>query len=376
MEAVGRLAGGVAHDFNNILVVVNCYTQMLLEQPGLAPSHLEAVSEIQKAAKRATALTRQLLTFSRRNVSAPKVTDLNDTVQNMSGMLQRLIREDIVLDLKKAPKVYAVSVDESQIEQVIMNLVINAGDAMPKGGRVALSTSTTVLSQPLAYDGGEIEPNRYTVITVQDNGTGMTAEVRAKIYEPFFTTKPAGHGTGLGLATCLGIVQQCRGYILCESETGRGTTFRVYIPAVDKETGLMKSGRVAVASPRGHETILLVEDDAAVRQITGLMLRKLGYTVIEAGDGLHALALMQSKTTLGVDLVLTDAVMPNLNGRELIDRLVELRPELKFILMSGYTEDAEVLGGGPHVTFLQKPIAIDQLSRRVRETLDARPLAA
>jgi signal transduction histidine kinase/ActR/RegA family two-component response regulator len=377
MEAVGRLAGGVAHDFNNILVVINGYAEMLLSEAPAPEAARTALLEIQKAGNRARALTRQLLAFSRRNVVEPKIIDLNATVQNMSGMLERLIREDIKFKIKPAPALPSVRADESQLEQVIMNLVINAGDALPNGGQIELATSSVKLEQPLPFHGGEIAPNHYTVLSVCDNGTGMSEDVKAKIFEPFFTTKPPGQGTGLGLATCFGIVQQSGGYIRCESALGVGTRFDVYLPAIDAVANRGKTTRSAPPKA-GGETILLVEDDAAVRQLTAIRLRRLGYHVLEAADGLQALALVQSNTALAVDLLISDVMMPNLNGKELVERLGTLRSGIRSILMSGYADD--VLGSSgkcPGVArFLQKPATLDQLSACVRAALDGLAVAA
>ena len=372
MEAIGRLAGGIAHDFNNILLVITGYSEMLLDEPGIVSGDREAVQEIQKAGKRAAALTRQLLTFSRRQVIEPKILDLNGTVQNITGMLLRLIGADIQFEIKKGEKLLAIRADESQIEQVIMNLVINACDAMPKGGRLTLETSSLLLDTPLPFEGGEIPPNRYTILAVQDSGTGMSADVKAKIYEPFFTTKPIGKGTGLGLATCFGIVQQSGGFIRCDSEVGRGTTFQVYLPTTQTGAKIAWSGRLSITSQRGAETILLVEDDPAVRRLTSLTLRNLGYTILEAGDGLEAVALVQSRSMLKIDLLITDVIMPHFNGRELMERLNALLPEMKCILVSGYTDDILIHRGvlDAQTAYLQKPFTPLQISQRVREVLD------
>jgi signal transduction histidine kinase/ActR/RegA family two-component response regulator len=373
MEAIGRLAGGIAHDFNNILQVIAGYCEIMLDEPALPAPEKDSILEIQKSGNRGVSLVRQLLTFSRRQVITAKVIDLNDTMQNMAGMLRRLIGADITFEINKGENLFLIRADVNQIEQIIMNLVINAGDAMPHGGNLLVETSSMVLEKPLPHEGGEIEPDRYTILTVQDSGTGMTDEIKAKIFEPFFTTKPMGKGTGLGLATCFGIVQQSSGFIRCESEVGRGTTFQVFLPAAEANSQVSKTGRLATTSPRGQETILLVEDDGAVRQLNSLRLGNLGYTVLEAGDGLEALALVQSRSLLKIDLLLTDIVMPHLNGRELMERLSFIRPELKTILMSGYTDDSLVqrgLDGGSACFFLQKPFTSHQLGTCIREALD------
>jgi signal transduction histidine kinase/CheY-like chemotaxis protein len=372
MEAVGRLAGGIAHDFNNILLVISGYSELLLTGKNMDAGHLDFLGEIQKAGVRGASLTRQLLTFSRRQVIEPKVFNLNDTVDSMIGMLVRLIGEDIKFEVKKSGNVENIRADVSQVEQVIMNLVINARDAMPNGGQLLLETSSLVLKAPLIYDGGEIEPNRYTLLTIRDSGTGMTPDVKARMFEPFFTTKPEGKGTGLGLATSFGIIQQCGGFITCDSLPGRGTTFQVFLPRPEANALLSKTGRLSSASPRGKETILLVEDDAAVRKLAARMLQDLGYHVLEAEDGLEALALVQSRSLLLIDLLVTDVVMPNMNGRELSERLVRLRPEIKCLLMSGHTDDVLIHRGvlDQQTLFLQKPFTPQQLAKRVREVLD------
>jgi signal transduction histidine kinase len=374
MEAIGRLAGGVAHDFNNLLQVVAGYCEILLDEPDLDPGLRLPIVEIQKSGKRGAALVGQLLTFSRRQVVELKDLDLNDVVQNMSGMLPRLIGEHIRFEIKKGKDLFVIRADVNQIEQIIMNLVINACDAMPHNGRLWLETSSILVEKPLRYDGGEIDPNRYVVLTVRDSGTGMSDEIKAKIFEPFFTTKAIGKGTGLGLATCFGIVQQSGGFIRCESEVGHGTTFEIFFPAAEANVQLRKTGRLSVHSLLGHETILVVEDDSSVRQLTAMTLRNLGYTVFETGDGLEALALVQSRSQLKIDLLLTDLVMPNLNGVELIQRLATLRPEIKCLIVSGYTEDVLIQHGLKEcgTALLQKPFTNLHLSQVVREILEPR----
>jgi two-component system cell cycle sensor histidine kinase/response regulator CckA len=293
-------------------------------------------------------------------------------VQNMSGMLPRLIGENIQFEIKKEKDLLPIRADVNQVEQIVMNLVINACDAMPHNGRLWLETSSMLVEEPLPYDGGEIEPNRYVILTVRDSGTGMSDEIKAKIFEPFFTTKAMGKGTGLGLATCFGIVQQSGGFIRCQSELGRGTTFDVFLPAAEANVQLRKTGRLSIHSLLGHETILVVEDDSSVRQLTAMTLRNLGYTVFETGDGLEALALLQSRSQLKVDLLLTDLVMPNLNGVELIQRLAVLRPEIKCLIVSGYTEDVLIQHGLKEcgTPLLQKPFTNHQLSQAVRQILE------
>jgi signal transduction histidine kinase len=375
MEAIGRLAGGIAHDFNNILHVIGGYCELLLDKSTLPPKENKSIQEIQKSGKLGASLVRQLLTFSRRQVVEPKILDINDVMQNMSGMLVRLIGANIDFKFLAGDKLFPVRADASQLEQVIMNLVINACDAMPNGGQIMVRTSAVNLEKPLPYEGGEIEPNRYTILTVQDSGSGMSSEIKAKIFEPFFTTKPIGKGTGLGLATCFGIIQQCRGFIRCDSELGRGTTFHVFLPASQTNMLTTKTGRLAIVSPRGKETVLLVEDDLGVRELTCTTLQTLGYTVLEAGDGLEAIALLQSRSMLKVDLLMADVVMPHLSGPELMERVASLRPEIKCLLTSGYADDTLLQreGFNAEIPFLQKPYTTPQLGQRVRQVLDSKP---
>jgi signal transduction histidine kinase/ActR/RegA family two-component response regulator len=372
MEAIGRLAGGVAHDFNNLLQVVSGYCDILLDQADLKPMNRKSIQEIQKSGKRGAALVGQLLTFSRKQVVEPRQLELNEIVQGMTTMLQRLIGDQVRFVITQGHNLHPIQADLNQIEQIIMNLVINAADAMNNNGHLRLETSSIVLEQPLPYHGGEIEPNRYTVLTVADSGTGMSDEVKAKIFEPFFTTKPIGKGTGLGLATCFGIVQQSRGYIRCESKLGRGTTFDVFLPASETNILVHKTGRLSTVSRPGHETILVVEDDNSVRQLTAETLRQLGYLVFEACDGLEALALVQSRSQLKIDLLLTDLVMPNMNGVELLLRLNVLRPEIKCLIVSGYTEDVLMQHGltGCAAPLLLKPFTNQQLSEHVHAALE------
>jgi signal transduction histidine kinase/CheY-like chemotaxis protein len=373
MEAIGRLAGGIAHDFNNLLMVISGYCEILLLDQPEDSLQLENMREIQKAVRRGSSLTRQLLAFSRRQVVESKVFDLNATLDNMQGMLLRLIGADIKCDVFQAPDLPPIKADPSQIEQVIMNLVINAADAMPTGGDIVIETSALRLDRPLAYEGGELEPNDYTVLTVRDSGVGMGEEIKAHIFEPFFTTKPDGKGTGLGLATCHGITRQAGGHICCESQPGHGTTFRVYFPAWREKSAARETIRLAPPIQRGTESILLVEDDPAVRKLTSMMLQRLGYTLYEAEDGLEALAFLSSRTTLRLDLLISDVVMPKMNGRELTQALLRLRPELKCLLISGHTDDALIQHGvlNTRTHFLQKPFSPPQLARSVREALDA-----
>jgi two-component system cell cycle sensor histidine kinase/response regulator CckA len=369
MEAVGRLAGGVAHDFNNLLTVILSYGDLLLEDlPRDAPQR-DDVAEIRQAAVAASALTRQLLAFSRQQVLEPRVLDVNAVVAGTEKLLTRLIGEDVRLTISLATTVGLVKVDPGQLEQIIMNLAVNARDAMPQGGRLTIETGdvemdeTYVRGHPLAHAG------HYVMLAVSDTGVGMDAETQARIFEPFFTTKEVGKGTGLGLATVYGIVKQSGGFIWVYSEPGHGTTFKVYLPRVDEPV----SPAAAAAPPAagGAETVLVVEDVAAVRTVAREMLERRGYTVLEAPDGESALRLA-GKHRGEIHLLLTDVVMPGGSGRALADRLLALRPGMKVLYMSGYTDDAVVRHGilEAGIAYLQKPFAPDSLTRKVRAVLD------
>ncbi|HEX4119904.1 MAG TPA: response regulator [Verrucomicrobiae bacterium] len=368
MEAMGRLAGGVAHDFNNLLTVIGGYCS--LSMPSLPPdSTLQRnIGEIHKAAERARALTGQLLAFSRKQVLQPRVLDLKDVVNGMEKMLRRLIGEDVELSTSFEPSIGNVKADPGQIEQVIMNLAVNARDAMPRGGKLTISTSNTVIDQKSQFRNRTLEVGQYVVIAVSDNGIGMTDEVKSHLFEPFFTTKGLGKGTGLGLATCYGIVCQSGGDIRVYSELNSGTTFKIYLPRTDAkldQTDTTRMGRL----PRGRESILLVEDESAVRALAALILREQGYAVKEACNAFEALALVR-KTPF--DLVLTDVIMPGMSGKALCDQIKDQLPKTKVLLMSGYTDDAlahhGVLDEG--LWFLEKPFSPAQLTRKVREILD------
>ena len=369
MEAVGRLAGGVAHDFNNLLTVIMSYGDMLLEDLPRDAPYREDVAEIRKAAIAASALTRQLLAFSRQQVLEPRVLDVNAVLAGTEQLLTRLIGEDVHLTISLATTVGLVKVDPGQLEQIIMNLAVNARDAMPQGGRLTIETGnaemdeTYVRGHPLAHAG------RYVMLAVSDTGIGMDAETQARIFEPFFTTKQVGKGTGLGLATVYGIVKQSGGFIWVYSEPGHGTTFKIYLPQVDEP----ESPAAAPVPPAvgGSETVLVVEDVAAVRAVAREMLERRGYTVLEAPDGATALRLA-GKHRGEIHLLLTDVVMPGGSGRALADQLLGLRPTMKVLYMSGYTDDAVVRHGilQEGIAYLQKPFTPENLARKVRAALD------
>jgi PAS domain S-box-containing protein len=370
MEAVGQLAGGVAHDFNNLLTVIignaDIQQSMIEKESPLA----ESLEEIRKAADRAAALTRQLLAFSRRQVLEPKVLDVNALVENVEKMLRRLIGEDVKLMTLLSPSIGRVRADAGQLEQIVVNLSVNARDAMPKGGTLTIETADVELDEQYAREHLTVRPGTYVMIAVTDTGAGMSPETQSRIFEPFFTTKGTGKGTGLGLATVYGIVKQSGGSIWVYSEIGKGTTFKIYFPLV-QEGVQEKKPALGERSVGGHETVLLVEDEPAVRKLSQLVLAAQGYTVIEAAGAEQALAL--AKTHVGpIHLILTDVVMPEMGGADLASRLSALHPETRVLYMSGYTDDAIVRKGlidvGRH--FLQKPFTPALLAKKVRDVLD------
>src|SRR5919108_635499 len=372
MEAIGRLAGGVAHDFNNVLTAIFGYADLVAEElPARAPARKD-LAEIRKAAERAAALTKQLLAFSRQQMLQPRVLNLNELVEDVDKMLRRLIGEDIDLRLALTPGVGNVRVDPGQLQQVIMNLVVNARDAMPTGGKLLLETDNAELSEQYAEAHQPVVPGAYVLLAVSDTGIGMDTNTRARIFEPFFTTKEKGKGTGLGLSTVYGIVKQSGGYIWPYSEPGRGTTFKIYLPRVEGPA----EGPVARGEgPRpsgGRETILLAEDDAILRPLTKGLLEKLGYQVLQAENAAQALAAARAHRA-PIHLLVADVVMPGGSGRELAQQLAEIRPETRVLYVSGYTVDAIVHHGmlEPGLNFLQKPFNPDALARKVREVLDA-----
>lgn len=369
LQAVGQLAGGIAHDFNNLLTIIYGNSEILLQLLPAADPNRQVVTEIHEAGKRAASLTRQLLVFSRQAVLEPKVLDLNELVRENEKMLQRLIGEDVLMTSVLEPTVEPVKVDAGQISQVLMNLAVNARDAMPTGGKLTIETSAVTLDDMAATFAPEARPGRYTLLAVTDTGVGMTPEVQARLFEPFFTTKGPGQGTGLGLATVYGIVRQSGGFIAVYSEPGRGTTFKLYFPVTERPA--LKRHRSVQSMPRGTETILLVEDEDAVRAMVRTVLRQAGYTVLDAGRASKALRLAGAHAG-PIHLLITDVVMPEMGGRELVERLARVRPDLRVLYLSGYTDDAVVRHGVLHaeVAFLQKPFTLAALTTKVREVLE------
>jgi len=371
MEAIGRLAGGIAHDFNNLLMVISGYSEFLLEGLGPDQSLRGPAQEISAAAERATSLTRQLLAFSRKQMLAPKVLDLNDVVTENLRMLTRLIGEDIDLVMIPGPELVPVKVDPGQIEQVILNLAVNARDAMPQGGKLTIETNNVTLDENYARIHAPVRPGEYVMLAISDTGVGMDSETQSRIFEPFFTTK-GPKGTGLGLSTVYGIVKQSGGYIWVYSEPGKGTSFKIYFPrAVEAEPVPAEPAAAVESAEQPRETILLVEDEGNLRRLTRHFLENQGYAVLEAADGAAAVQIAVAHQGT-IHLLLTDVIMPGMNGRELAQRVSEIRPNIKVLYMSGYTENAIGHNGtlDAGVTLLQKPFNLQALKAKVREVLD------
>jgi len=372
MEAVGRLAGGIAHDFNNLLMVIQGYADLLAERLPAGESLRRNAEQIQAAAQRAAALTRQLLAFSRKQILAPKVLNVNSVVAEMEKMLRRVIGEDIQLQTVSTPDLWLVKADRSQIEQVIMNLAVNARDAMPRGGRLTIETANVEFDSVMSKAATAIAPGKYVMLAVTDNGIGMDEKTKAHIFEPFFTTKEKGKGTGLGLATVYGVVKQSGGYVWVYSEPGHGTTFKIYLPQIAEEAPMagQESGLNFRHTSKGSEVILLVEDEAGVRELAREYLEMSHYTVLVAEDGHTALELAAMHAG-PIHLLMTDVVMPGIGGRELAERMTRLRPEIKVLYMSGYTEQAFNQQGllGDDAVLLQKPFTLTTLASKLSEIL-------
>jgi signal transduction histidine kinase len=371
MEAVGRLAGGVAHDFNNLLTVISGYSELLLQKIGKESTMYGEVEEIKRAGERAASLTQQLLAFSRKQIIEPKVLRLGSLVADMHKMLTRLIGENIALQATTGKSLGSVKVDPGQIQQILMNLVVNARDAMPDGGKIGIETANVDLDEGYCSMHPYVKPGRFVMLAVSDTGTGMSEEIKAHIFEPFFTTKEKGSGTGLGLATTYGAVHQAGGSIEVYSEAGIGTTFKIYLPRVEEPVIRPVKDDLPADLPGGTETVLIVEDEDMLRNLCVQILEQLGYRVLQARDGIEAIAEVQGYGDR-IDLLLTDVVMPGMNGNELAAQLVAHNPGMKVLFTSGYTEDVishhGVLAEG--VSFIGKPYTPLALARKIRGVLD------
>jgi CheY-like chemotaxis protein len=363
----------VAHDFNNLLTAIIGNAELALDS--LPADHMVRadIGEITRAAGRAAGLTRQLLAFARKQIIEPRVIDLNQLILEMDALLRRLIGEDVELVTLPAPGLGNVKADPGQVEQVIINMAVNARDAMPRGGKLTIETHNVVLDQEYARQHLNVVAGRYVLLAISDTGIGMDESTRERIFEPFFTTKQQGRGTGLGLPMCYGIIRQHNGYIWVYSEPGQGTTFKVYLPQIDEPTETLAQALDANASPRGSETILLVEDETAVRELAARALREQGYTVFEASHPDEALAIASAQPPGSIQLLLTDVVMPRMSGKALAEELLRLRPDIRTLFISGYTDNAIVHHGrlNPGVAFLPKPFSPAILARKVREVLDS-----
>jgi two-component system, cell cycle sensor histidine kinase and response regulator CckA len=373
VEAIGRLAGGVAHDFNNLLMTIKGCSELLLGAFDRRDPRREEVEEILKAADRATSLTRQLLAFGRRQVLQPQVLDLNAVVMNMDRMLRRLIGEDVQLITSLDSDLWSVKVDPGMIEQVVMNLAVNSRDAMPNGGKLTIETTNVTHDEEYASHHVSVKPGYYVMLAFSDTGCGMDKETKSHLFEPFFTTKETGKGAGLGLSTVYGIIKQSGGNVWAYSEPGLGTTFKIYLPRVEKAAKVYKPRLKPkeAGAPGGTETILLVEDEEPVRSMVSKVLQNKGYTVLEARHGNEAIEVSE-RYEGSINLMVTDVIMPQMSGRELAERLTLMRPEMHVLYMSGYPDNAIVQHGvlEPGTSFLQKPFTINALELKVREILD------
>jgi signal transduction histidine kinase len=373
MEAVGQLAGGVAHDFNNLLTVIMSYSSLLLSDLGTNDAVRGDIQEISDAAERAAALTRQLLAFSRKQVLQMRAVNVNSIVTNVQKMLHRLIGEDISLTTHLGSDLALISADPGQLEQVLINLAVNARDAMPDGGALTITTDNADLSSEHSERHFGAAPGKYVMVAVTDTGSGMTKDVQQRLFEPFYTTKGPGKGTGLGLATVHGVVKQCGGDVYVYSELGHGTTFKVYFPRLTKASdGVVTIAEHHAIVPRGSETLLLAEDDESLRALVARVLGALGYKVLVARTGREALRIV-AEYKERIDMIATDVVMPGINGSELVEKVLQARPGIRVLFMSGYTDD-EVMRRGVidgQTAFLQKPFTPDSLAHKVREVLDA-----
>jgi len=370
MKAVGQLAGGVAHDFNNLLTIINGYCDLLAIED--LPEDISAsIEQIHKAGERAARLTSQLLTFSRKQLIKPEIVDLNALIKDHNKMLRRLLGEDIVISILPGPESGLINIDPGQMEQIIMNISINARDAMPFGGRLTIETSNIDFDDSIINSQAEMQPGPYTMLAISDNGVGMEESIRSRIFEPFFTTKGRGKGTGLGMSTVYGIVKQNNGFIYVYSEPGKGTTFKVYFPRVEKDGKKVKSSIADLTDLHGTETILLAEDEAGVRNITRSILSQSGYNVIIAENGIEAMQRFEEYSG-DINMLLTDVIMPLMSGRELAEKMRSKQPDLKILFISGYTDDVIAQHGvlDDDVEFIQKPYSPTALAKKVKEVLN------
>jgi len=372
MESVGRLAGGIAHDFNNLLTAVTVHADLLLMQGGLSDQQQADIEQMREAGERAARLTRQLLAFSRRQVVDVRPLDINEVIGSLIQMLRRLLGEEIDVRTSLFDDVGTVRADFSQVEQMLVNLAVNARDAMPDGGRLAIETQNVDVDESYARLHPSVAPGRYVVLTVSDTGVGMDAETRAHIFEPFFSKKPPGEGTGLGLATTYGIVKQSGGHILVHSDPGSGATFRIYLPRVDEPAGQLPARAERGPAPSGRETVLLIEDEDAVRKLAARILRRQGYAILEANRAEDAMQWLADERRT-IDLLLTDVVLPGISGKEIAARAKSLRPDLPVLFMSGYAMSRLTERGlaRPDMDLLEKPFTASSLAWRVRDVLDA-----
>jgi two-component system cell cycle sensor histidine kinase/response regulator CckA len=370
MDAIGRLAGGVAHDFNNLLTAITCYSDVLLTTFDESDERCEDLREIQKAARRAAALTGQLLAFSRKQILQPTLLDLNAVVSDIEKMLRRVIGEDVRLETALDPALWSVRADKGQIDQVLLNLVVNARDAMPNGGPLRIRTHNAERSEPHPHAHGVVDAGEYVTLEVSDAGTGIAPAVLPHLFEPFFTTKGPGKGTGLGLSTVYGVLRQSDGHIEVRSVLGQGTTFVLYFPRETAESPALPEEKPAQTPESREATILLAEDDASVRELVRMMLSKKGYVVLCASDGEQAID-MAAQHPGTIDLLLTDVVLPGLNGREVAERMRATRPDVGVLYMSGYTDDAILRRGvlTQRSSLIQKPFSAAELTNRVSELL-------
>jgi len=373
MEAIGRLAGGVAHDFNNLLTIIMGNAQILADSVGLGQVQKKCVQQINKASEQASSLTRQLLAFSRKQALQPKVLDLNNVVTDFGKMLPRLIGEDIEFVFAAEKGLGHIKVDPGQIEQVLLNLAVNARDAMPTGGKLIIETRNCEVTEDYTKSHASVTPGKYVLLAVTDTGQGMDAETQSRIFEPFFTTKVQGKGTGLGLATVYGIVKQSGGYIWVYSEPKLGTSFKIYLPRVDEPVENHRTKELASATTGGTETLLVVEDQEDLRKLAASYLKSTGYHVLEAGNGVEGLQIVETHEGR-IDLLVTDVVMPKMGGWELADRAAVIRPEMKVVYMSGFSEYGVAFENFQQVRdfFIQKPFGMQVLGRRVRDALDGK----